>query len=104
MRREDDTLSARRKSVSNRSTVGKTLNSTGRPMYMATIITITDIMRSSTMRMSSMKLGSGVMSAMTISNTAMGTASSPALERPTEGILIAPGGLGAGAGLLMARA
>ena len=38
---------------------GKTLNSTGRPMYMATIMTMTDIMRSSTIRKSRMKLGSG---------------------------------------------
>ncbi len=91
MRREDDTLSARRKSVSNSSTVGKTLNSTGRPMYMATIITMTDIMRSSTMRMSSMKLGSGVMSAMTISSTAMGTREFAGVGKANAGDLIAPG-------------
>ena len=46
-------------------------------MYIATIITITDIMMSVTIRMSSRKPGSGVISAITIARTAMGTASSP---------------------------
>src|SRR5271170_8434419 len=81
MRRDDDTLSARRNSVSNNRTVGKTLNSTGRPIYMATIITMTDIMRSSTIRKSRMKLGSGVIRAITIISTAMGTPSSLRLDR-----------------------
>jgi len=64
--------------VSSSNTVGKTLNSTGRPMYIATIITITDMVRSMTIRKSRTKLGSGVISATTIINTATGTASSPA--------------------------
>ena len=93
-------FSASRNSVSNSSVVGNTLNSTGRPMYIATIITMTDIMMSITIRKSSTKLGSGVISAMTIAKTAMGTASSPALDRPTAW----QWSWARGAGLLMARA
>src|SRR5580692_4548336 len=104
IRRDEETLRASRKSVSSNSTVGKTLNSTGRPMYMATIITMTDIIRSNTIRMSSRKLGSGVMRAITMRRTAMGTPSSPTLERPTAAILAAPTGLAAGAGLRVAFA
>ena len=69
-------LSARRNKVSSRSVVGKTLNSTGLRIYMATIITTTDIMMSVTMRTSSMNPGSGVISAITMPRTAMGTPSS----------------------------
>jgi hypothetical protein len=56
--------------------VGKTLNSTGLRMYMATIITTTDIMMSVTMRTSSTTPGSGVIRAITMPRTAMGTPSS----------------------------
>ena len=45
-------------------------------MYIATIITITDIMMSVTIRASSTKPGSGVISAITMPRTAMGTPSS----------------------------
>src|ERR1039458_7426914 len=79
--RADDTFSARRNRVSRRRTVGNTLNSTGRPIYMATIITTTDIMRSSTIKKSNINLGSGVMRAITISSTTMGTPSSLTLDK-----------------------
>ena len=70
-----------RNSVNNRSVVGKTLNSTGRRMYIATIITTTDIMMSVTMRRSRAKGGSGVMRAMTIPSTASGTPTSRQVAR-----------------------
>ena len=57
--------------------VGKTLKSTGRRIYTATIITMTDSMMSTTIRKSSRKPGIGMMSAMTIATTAIGTPNSP---------------------------
>ena len=69
-------FSASRNNVSSSSVVGKTLNSAGRTMYMATIITTTDSMMSVTMRMSSTKGGRGVIRVTTIARTASGTASS----------------------------
>src|SRR5579872_1769421 len=75
--RDEETFNARRNSVSSSSIVGKTLNSTGRVMYIDTIITITDIMMSVTIRTSSMMLGMGVIRATTMASTASGTASSP---------------------------
>ena len=74
--RAEEMFRASRKSVNNSRVVGKTLNSTGRVIYIATIITITDIMMSATIRMSSTNPGNGVISAMTIARTAMGTVSS----------------------------
>ena len=68
-------------------------------MYIATIITMTDIMRSSTIRKSSMKLGSGVISAITISSTAMGTPSSPTFDRREA---VSAAGCAAGAGRWLA--
>ena len=53
--RVEEMFSASRNRVSSSSVVGKTLNSTGLRMYIATIITTTDIMMSVTMRMSSTK-------------------------------------------------
>ena len=73
-------FSASRNSVSSSRVVGKTLNSTGLRMYIATIITITDIMMSVTIRTSSRKPGSGVISAITIPSTASGTPSSRQLR------------------------
>ena len=67
--------------MSNSSVVGNTLNSTGRVIYIATIITITDIMMSVTIKMSSMKPGRGVIRAMTIASTAIGTPRSLAPEK-----------------------
>ena len=57
--------------------VGKTLKSTGRRMYTATIMTITDSMMSVTIRKSSSAPGMGMISARTIATTAIGTAISP---------------------------
>src|SRR5689334_15033869 len=74
--REEEIFKARRNKVNNSSMVGNTLNSTGRVMYIETIITITDIIRSVTIRKSSRKLGKGVISAITIASTANGTANS----------------------------
>src|SRR5436190_3053553 len=80
MSRDDDTFNASRNSVNNSRTVGNTLNSTGRPIYMATIMTITDIMMSNTISRSRMKPGNGVISATMIARTAIGTPSSPSVE------------------------
>src|ERR1700680_3667716 len=82
MRRDVETFKASRNRVNSKSTVGNTLNSTGRPMYIATIMTMTDIMRSITIKQSIIKLGRGGMSEMTINSTAIATASSPALDSP----------------------
>ena len=76
IKRVAEMFRARRNSVSSRSVVGKTLNSTGFRMYMETIITTTDIMMSVTIRMSSMKPGTGVISAITMPSTAIGTPNS----------------------------
>src|ERR1035438_3355677 len=99
--RADDTFSARRNRVSRRRTVGNTLNSTGRPIYMATIITTTDIMRSSTIKKSNTNRGSGVMRAITISSTTMGTPSSLTLDKRRAASGFA--GAGAGAEVVAAR-
>ena len=77
IKRAELTLSANRKSVSNNSAVGKTLNSTGLRMYIVTINTMTDIMMSTTISKSSSSDGIGVIRAMTMASTAMGTAMSP---------------------------
>ena len=74
-------MSASRNRVSSSSVVGKTLNSTGLRMYIATIITITEVMMSVTIRTSSRKPGSGVIRAITIPSTASGTPSSFQLAR-----------------------
>ena len=71
-------LRARRKSVSSSSVVGKTLNSTGRLIYMATIRTVTEIMMSMTSKKSSRAPGRGVISAMMMLTTAIGTLNSDA--------------------------
>ncbi len=76
IRRAEDTLSASRNKVSNRRVVGKTLNSTGFVMYIATISTMTDIMMSQTINKSSRMLGIGAINAITIPSTAAGTANS----------------------------
>src|SRR4051794_24275463 len=83
--RAELTFSDRRKSVSSRRVVGKTLKSTGRRMCIATISTITDIMMSITIRMSRMNEGRGVINAITIASTAMGTPSCPILESENVG-------------------
>src|ERR1041384_1738609 len=81
MSRDDETFSDRRNKVSRSSVVGKTLNSTGRVIYIETIITMTDIMISITIRMSRRKPGRGVMSAITIARTAIGMVRSPSAVR-----------------------
>src|SRR5690242_12847901 len=67
-------FSARRKSVSSSNVVGKDVNSTGRTRYSETIRTVTDARMSVTIRRSRMKPGRGVIRAMTIARTAIGTA------------------------------
>ncbi len=78
IRRAEDTFKASLYSVSNSSVVGKTLKSDGRWMYMAVIITMTDIMMSTTSSRSNRKGGRGAMRAITMASTATGTASSAA--------------------------
>ena len=76
--RDEEMFSASRNSVSNSKVVGNTLKSTGlagctpRPSC-----TITDNMMSSTIRKSSSIAGMGMISAITIATTAIGTAISP---------------------------
>jgi len=65
-----------RNKVISRSEVGKTLNSTGRVMYIDTRSTITDRVMLALIRMSSRKLGMGMIIARTIPKTARGTAKS----------------------------
>src|SRR5579871_2946744 len=71
--RDDDILSARRNSVSSSKVVGNTLNSTGRPMYMATNSTMTESVMLALISRSSRKLGMGRIIAMMIPITARGT-------------------------------
>src|SRR5579883_297604 len=72
---------ANRNRVSNRSEVGKTLNSTGRAMCIDTRSTITETVMFALIRMSSRKLGIGMIIAKTIPKTARGT---PKSERPAK--------------------
>src|SRR5579862_8495471 len=64
---------ARRNSVSNSSDVGKTLNSTGRVMYIETSSRITEIVMFALMRISSRNEGIGAIIAKTMPKTAKGT-------------------------------
>src|SRR6185369_7037084 len=87
--------------------VGKTLNSTGRVMYMETSSTITEIVMLVLISMSSRKAGSGMIIASTIPKTASGTATSEragrrdAVEPETAGwfLLTGPRAAGGGVGL-----
>src|ERR1043166_1668836 len=79
IRRDDEMLSARRKSVNRSSVVGNEVNSTGRTRYSETMSTVTDTRRSITISRSSTKPGSGVISATTMPSTASGTAISPSM-------------------------
>src|SRR5262249_31443665 len=83
--RDEEIFSASRYSVNNRSVVGKTVKSTARRTYTATIITITDSMMSTTRRKSSSAPGIGVMSATTVPTTAMGTPISPSADDNARG-------------------
>src|SRR4051794_31970849 len=86
MSRDEEILSARRKSVRRSKVVGNVLNSTGFVMYIETISTMTDNMMSAEIRKSSRNAGSGVIIAITIARTPTGTAISPIVSR-----VIAPG-------------
>jgi len=60
MRLEEEMLRASRNKVISRSEVGKTLNSTGRVIYIDTRSTITDRVILALIRMSRRKLGMGM--------------------------------------------
>src|SRR5208283_94871 len=77
MSRAEEMFKASRNSVSSNRVEGNDVKSTGRTRYSDTIITVIDISRSVT------KGGSGVMSAITIASTAMGTAISPSMVSGT---------------------
>src|SRR5271157_4095904 len=74
MSRAEEMFKASRNSVSSNRVEGNDVKSTGRMRYSETIITMTDISRSVTISRSITKGGRGVMSAITIASTAMGTA------------------------------
>src|SRR5439155_4630805 len=76
MSREEEILSARRNSVSSRSAVGKTLNSTGLVIYIETNRTMTDTVMFALIRMSSRNDGSGRIMERTMASTASGTPNS----------------------------
>src|SRR5690242_12235603 len=76
MSRADEMFRARRNNVINNKVVGKTLNSTGFVMYIATRRTITDMVILALMRMSSRNGGSGMIIARTMASTAIGMVSS----------------------------
>ena len=78
-KRDEETFNARRNSVIKSSAVGKTLNSAGFVMYIATSRTITDMVMLTLIRMSRKNVGSGVIIANTMPKTEMGiTSSGPA--------------------------
>src|SRR5258706_12612186 len=73
MRRVEEILNARRNKVNSKSTVGNTLNSTGRVMYIETSRTITETVMFALISTSSRKEGIGAIIARTIPKTASGT-------------------------------
>ena len=72
----------RRKNVSSRSVVGKTLNSTGLVIYIETSSTTTEIVMLELISMSSRNAGSGMIMASTTPRTAKGTLSSAKVPMP----------------------
>src|SRR5580704_13626590 len=101
IKRDDETLRARRNSVSKSNVVGNDVNSTGRTRYSDTISTVTEAMISVTISRSRTKPGSGVISATTMANTASGTASSlSALSGTAANIFEILGAASALAGLI----
>ena len=104
IRRDEEMFSARRNSVSSSRVVGNDVNSTGRTRYSDTISTVTDIMMSVTISRSSRKPGSGVISAITMASTAIGTAISPSIfERQRAAIAARGDRAGAATSVLAGR-
>ena len=73
MRRDEEIFSANRNSVSSNKAVGKTLNSTGRRIYIETSSTTTEMVMFAEIRTSRMKDGSGMIIVMMMPSTAIGT-------------------------------
>src|SRR6266542_721442 len=93
MRRVEEMFKDSRNSVSSSKVDGNTLKSTGRRIYIATIVTTTDTITSVTIRMSSTNGGRGVINATTMASTAIGTARSRSTARFMEGSLQEGGAL-----------
>src|SRR6202011_2022324 len=78
---------------------GKVVNSTGRTRYSETISTVTDIRMSATINRSNTNPGSGVISAIMMASTAIGTARSFSVAQGREASQ-RDGTLGIGASVL----
>src|SRR6266851_5132257 len=85
IKRVEEILSARRKSVSSKRVVGKTLNSTGLVIYIETSSTITEMVMLALISTSSKKAGMGAIIAKTIPKTASGTVRSAIFPNRDDG-------------------